>query len=78
MADLRARLHSASYRRFFSRFVPQREQGIVFKQFDVLYKPANGNGAAGDYPLASRPVKLPLDEMAINGNLWEQLRAAQV
>ena len=78
MADLRARLHSASYRRFFSRFVPQREQGIVFKQFDVVYKPTNGNGAAGDYPLASRPVKLPLDEMAINGNLWEQLRAAQV
>ena len=78
MADLRARLHSASYRRFFSRFVPQREQGVFFKQFNVVYKPVNGDGEAGDYPLASRPVRLPLDETAINGNLWEQLRAAQV
>ncbi|RZA17870.1 MAG: hypothetical protein EOP02_20885, partial [Proteobacteria bacterium] len=78
MADLRTRLHSASYRRFFSRFVAQREQGIFFRHFNALYKPANGNGAAGDYPLASNPVKLPLDELSITGNLWEQLRAAQV
>lgn len=78
MADLRTRLHSASYRRFFSRFVAQREQGFFFRHFNALYKPANGNGAAGDYPLASNPVKLPLDELSITGNLWEQLRAAQV
>ncbi|MGC3806765.1 hypothetical protein, partial [Enterococcus faecium] len=51
---------------------------VFFKQFNVVYKPANGDGEAGDYPLASRPVRLPLDETAINGNLWEQLRAAQV
>ena len=78
MADLRTRLHSASYRRFFSRFVPQREQGRFFQQFNRLYKPTNGNGAAGDYPLAPKPSKLPLDELRINGNLWEQLRKAQV
>ncbi|WP_448653175.1 NEL-type E3 ubiquitin ligase domain-containing protein [Pseudomonas fluorescens] len=78
MADLRTRLHSASYRRFFSRFVPQREQGIFSQRFNALYKPANGNGASGDYPLAARPVRLPLEEVAISGNLWEPLREAQV
>jgi hypothetical protein len=78
MADLRTRLHSASYRRFFSRFVPQREQGIFFQRFNGLYKPANGNGAEGDYPMASKPVRLPLEEMSIKGNLWTQLREAQV
>lgn len=78
MVDLRTRLHSASYRKFFSQFVPQREQGLFSQQFDRLYKPANGNGAAGDYPLVPQPVKLPLDEMAIHGNLWQQLREAHV
>ncbi|MGE1154669.1 dermonecrotic toxin domain-containing protein [Pseudomonas kitaguniensis] len=77
MAELRDRLHSASYRRFFSRFVPQREQGNFFQRFNTLYKPANGNGTAGDYPLGSR-LRLPLDEVGINGNLWAQLRDAQV
>ncbi|MPR01525.1 hypothetical protein F0169_05210 [Pseudomonas sp. MAFF 212408] len=78
MVELRGRLHSASYRRFFSRFVPQREQGVFFQQFNLLYKPANGNGAAGDYPQVPRPVRLPLDALDINGDLWEQLREAQV
>ncbi|WP_046070684.1 NEL-type E3 ubiquitin ligase domain-containing protein [Pseudomonas synxantha] len=78
MADLRTRLHSLSYRRFFSRFVPQREQGMFFQQFDRLYKPANGNGAAGDYPLAAKPARLPLDELAIGASLWQALREAQV
>lgn len=78
MADLRTRLHSASYRRFFSRFVPQGGQGFFFQHFNRLYKPANGKGAGGDYPLASKPVQLPLDELYVNGNLWEQLRETQV
>lgn len=78
MADLRTRLHSASYRRFFSRFVPQREQGAFFQHFNRLYKPANGNGAAGDYPLAVKPARLPLDELAIGAGLWQPLREAQV
>ena len=78
MVDLRTRLHSASYRRFFSRFVPQREQGRFFQQFNRLYKPTNGNGAAGDYPMAAKSVRLPLDELRIDGLLWESLRKAQV
>ncbi|AZE70857.1 hypothetical protein C4K00_0600 [Pseudomonas synxantha] len=78
MADLRTRLHSLSYRRFFSRFVPQREQGVFFQQFNRLYKPANGNGAAGDYPLAAKPARLPLDEQLIDTRLWQPLREAQV
>ncbi|AZE59026.1 MULTISPECIES: NEL-type E3 ubiquitin ligase domain-containing protein [Pseudomonas fluorescens group] len=78
MADLRTRLHSLSYRRFFSRFVPQREQGVFFQQFSRLYKPANGNGAAGDYPLAAKPARLPLDEQLIDTRLWQPLREAQV
>ena len=78
MADLRTRLHSASYRRFFSRFVPQREQGVFFQQFNRLYKPANGNGADGDFPLASKLPRLPLDEQVIGASLWERLRAAHV
>ncbi|CRM65332.1 NEL-type E3 ubiquitin ligase domain-containing protein [Pseudomonas sp. 44 R 15] len=76
MVDLRTRLHSASYRRFFSSFVPQREQGVFFKQFDALYKPSNG--AAADYPIKPRAARLPLAQMEISGNLWEQLRQAQV
>lgn len=76
MVDLRTRLHSASYRRFFSSFVPQREQGVFFKQFDALYKPANG--AATDYPIKPGAARLSLAEMEISGNLWEQLRRAQV
>ncbi|AZE54828.1 hypothetical protein C4K03_2673 [Pseudomonas synxantha] len=78
MADLRTRLHSASYRRFFSRFVPQREQGVFFQQFNRLYKPANGNGAAGDYPMQSSPARLPVDELAISADLWKPLREAHL
>ncbi|NVZ81982.1 hypothetical protein HX836_09260 [Pseudomonas yamanorum] len=78
MADLRTRLHGVSYRRFFSRFVPQGDQGRFFRQFNLLYKPANGNGVAGDYPLAATPKRLPIEETGVNGNLWEQLRKAQV
>ncbi|SDK77940.1 C-terminal novel E3 ligase, LRR-interacting [Pseudomonas libanensis] len=78
MADLRTRLHSASYRRFFSRFVPQREQGLFFQHFNRLYKPANGDGAAGDYPMQPRPARLPLDELAISADLWKPLRDAHL
>ncbi|WP_338510437.1 DUF6543 domain-containing protein [Pseudomonas trivialis] len=79
MIDLRARLHSASYRRFFSRFVPQREQGRFFQQFNKRYKPSNGNGAAGDYPLASDAAKLSLEARTISAStLWVSLRETQV
>ncbi|WP_438868183.1 NEL-type E3 ubiquitin ligase domain-containing protein [Pseudomonas sp. L1(2025)] len=78
MVALRARLHSGDYRRFFSRFVPQREQGAFFQRFDTLYQPAGGGNGAADYPLQSRPVKLPLADVAIDGDLWEQMRDAHV
>lgn len=35
MNDLRARLHKVAYRRFFSRFVPVREQGAFFSTSTV-------------------------------------------
>ncbi|MHC8322597.1 NEL-type E3 ubiquitin ligase domain-containing protein [Pseudomonas sp. GB2N2] len=73
MADLRARLHSAAYRRFFSQFVPMRQQGLFFGHFNKLYKP-DGAGNQADFPVQSRPTKLPLDEVLINGDLWLQLR----
>ncbi|WP_438868181.1 NEL-type E3 ubiquitin ligase domain-containing protein [Pseudomonas sp. L1(2025)] len=72
MVDIRTRLQSASYRRFFSRFVPQRDQGGFFNQFNKLYRPANGATNEGDYPLQPQPKRLPIREMAITGNLWEQ------
>lgn len=72
MVDLRMRLHSASYRRFFSRFVPQREQGSFFGQFNQLFRPANGSTNGGDYPLQPKPKQLPLSDTLIKGNLWEQ------
>ncbi|VVO47756.1 hypothetical protein PS838_00130 [Pseudomonas fluorescens] len=78
MVELRTRLHSASYRRFFSRFVPQREQGVFFQRFNALYQPASGAGAASDYPLQPTPAKLPLGEVIVAGNLWKQWRQAHV
>ncbi|KAA8560327.1 putative E3 ubiquitin-protein ligase ipaH7.8 [Pseudomonas extremaustralis] len=76
MADLRTRLHSASYRRFFSRFVPQREQGVFFKQFNRLFQPTDGTPSSADYPLKPEPGRVPLREAPITGNLWEQLSKA--
>lgn len=78
MADLRMRLHSVSYRRYFSRFIPVREQGVFFRRFNTLYQPADGVDANLDYPLQSRLPRLPLDEQAISVNLWTQLRQARL
>lgn len=72
MADLRSRLHSASYRRFFSRFIPQREQGAFFKQFNRLYQPASNGNPATDYPLKPEPARLRLEETPLTAALWEQ------
>ena len=77
MADLRARLHSVAYRRYFSRFIPAREQGTFFQQFNRLYRPTDG-ATSVDYPLAARLPRLPLDDVPISGNLWARLRQAQV
>ncbi|KAF1029512.1 MAG: E3 ubiquitin-protein ligase SspH1 [Pseudomonas sp.] len=68
MDDLRTRLYSASYRQFFSRFVPQRQQGVVFGQLRLLYQP--GGDPQANYPPQARPVKLPVGEVAIDADLW--------
>ncbi|KRP58378.1 leucine-rich repeat-containing protein [Pseudomonas trivialis] len=70
MADLRMRLHSASYRRFFSSFVPAREQGAFFGQFNQRYQPADQSDASLDYPLQPNPERLSLGESAVTDTLW--------
>lgn len=77
MAELRARLHNGAYRRFFSQFIPLRQQGIFFAQLNQLYNPAHLDHQA-DYPLRDKPAKLPLDETYIEGNLWKQLRLKSI
>ncbi|MGY2272162.1 hypothetical protein HX893_14130 [Pseudomonas reactans] len=78
MADLRTRLHSASYRRFFSRFIPVREQGAFFRSFNTLYRPADRSDSNSDYPLKASLPRLPVQEAKIIGSPWEQLRQAHV
>ncbi|MCU1763795.1 hypothetical protein NTD84_29290 [Pseudomonas sp. 14P_8.1_Bac3] len=73
MADLRTRLHSAAYRRYFSQFVPLRQQGIFITQLSELYNTKNV-GIQWDYPLGAKPVNLPMGEVPIEGDLWTQLR----
>ncbi|ASV36425.1 hypothetical protein CI807_09605 [Pseudomonas sp. NS1(2017)] len=76
MADLRTRLHSVSYRRFFSRFISKREQGNFFKQFNRLYQPAGNDDATLDYPLQPNPGHLRLDDSPLWGNVWERMANA--
>lgn len=76
MVDLRTRLHSVSYRRFFSGFIPKRDQGKFFKQFNRLYQPTGNDDATVDYPLQPNPARLRLDESYLWGNLWERMANA--
>ncbi|NWF14020.1 hypothetical protein HX785_09980 [Pseudomonas reactans] len=78
MADLRTRLHSVSYRRFFSRFIPKRDQGVFFKQFNRLYQPAGNDDATVDYPLQPNPGRLRLDDRYLWGNTWERMANAYI
>ncbi|WP_433738457.1 NEL-type E3 ubiquitin ligase domain-containing protein [Pseudomonas putida] len=73
MEDLRTRLHSSAYRHFFSQFIPQRQQGVFFTQFNRLYNPTSLDSRT-DYPMQVWPASLPLDEVSIDGDLWKQLR----
>ncbi|MHC8364988.1 NEL-type E3 ubiquitin ligase domain-containing protein [Pseudomonas sp. ZT5P21] len=73
MVELRARLHKSDYRRFFSQFVPMRQQGIFFAKLNQAYKPSDV-GPQADYPLKPKPAKLPMDEAPIKGDPWQQLR----
>ncbi|NUT73962.1 hypothetical protein HNO86_02775 [Pseudomonas sp. C1C7] len=77
VADLVARLHKGDYRRFFSRFIPMRQQGVFFSQFNTLYQPS-GLTPQSDYPLQSKPVNLPVGGASIEGDLWQQLRQRAV
>lgn len=77
MAELRTRLHSGAYRRFFSQFIPVRQQGLFFAQFNTLYQPS-GLSAQSDYPLQATPKTLPVDEASIGGDLWGQLRQRSI
>lgn len=73
VADLVTRLHKGDYRRFFSRFIPMRQQGVFFSQFNKLYQPS-GLTPQSDYPPQSTPVNLPVGTASIEGDLWQQLR----
>ena len=77
MGDMRTRLHSVEYRRFFSRYVPLRHQGTVFEQFNRLYRPT-GVSSSVDYSLSASPARLPLDEVPVVGNLWHYWRQGQI
>jgi hypothetical protein len=78
MAELRRRLHGIAYRRFFSRFVPLRQQGAFFKQFNRFYRPSSQASDQADYPLKSSLRNLPMDNSPIPGDLWEALRLRQL
>jgi hypothetical protein len=78
MAELRRRLHGNAYRRFFSRFVPLRQQGAFFRQFKHLYQPSPAVDDQADYPLKSSLRHLPMGTIPIPGDLWGSLRLRQI
>ncbi|NUT80534.1 NEL-type E3 ubiquitin ligase domain-containing protein [Pseudomonas brassicacearum] len=78
MVELRRRLHGLQYRRFFSRFVPLREQGAFFERFNRLYQPSSQTDQQADFPLASQLRNLPMETLLIRDALWEKLRREQV
>lgn len=77
MIDLRARLHRANYRQFFSRFVPVSEQSRFFRKLQLLYAPS-GSGPQDDYPLQADPADLRLRDFGFPGPLWAQMRQSQM
>jgi hypothetical protein len=78
MAELRRRLHSGAYRRFFSRFVPLRQQGAFFRQFKHLYQISPMADDQADFPLKSSLRNLPMGTEPIPGDLWGSLRLRQI
>lgn len=78
MVELRRRLHGLQYRRFFSRFVPLREQGAFFEHFNRLYRPSSQTDQQADFPLASQLRNLPMEALLVRDALWEKLRHEQV
>ncbi|NWA03033.1 dermonecrotic toxin domain-containing protein [Pseudomonas gingeri] len=51
MIELRTRLHGAGYRRFFSRFIPIREQAAFFSALKKRLDPADRHDMWDDYRL---------------------------
>ncbi|WP_024617359.1 NEL-type E3 ubiquitin ligase domain-containing protein [Pseudomonas kilonensis] len=78
MVDLRRRLHGIAYRRFFSRFVPLRQQGAFFEQFNHLYQSSTEADDQVDFPLKSSLRNLPMATAAFPEPLWESLRLRQI
>ncbi|MBV4498919.1 hypothetical protein HU715_026625 [Pseudomonas sp. SWRI12] len=78
MADLRRRLHGIAYRRFFSRFVLLRQQGLFFEQFNQLYQPSEEADDQVDFPLKSSLRNLPMETAGVPSPLWESLRLRQI
>ena len=78
--DLKARLHTSAYRRFFSRFVPQRSQGDFFRSLGRQLDPSETYSQAEDYiPIPNqRRVRLSTGETSVQGDLWEYLRQERV
>jgi hypothetical protein len=79
-ADLKARLHTSAYRRFFSRFVPQRSQGDFFRSLGRRLDPSETYKQAQDYtpiPNQSR-VRLSIGEKVVPGDLWTYLRQERI
>ncbi|WP_103309837.1 MULTISPECIES: NEL-type E3 ubiquitin ligase domain-containing protein [unclassified Pseudomonas] len=78
MVELRRRLHGSAYRRFFSRFVPLRQQGVFFRQFKHFYQTSPTADDQADYPLKSSLRNLPMGTTPIPGDLWGSLRLRQI
>ncbi|SDA93168.1 C-terminal novel E3 ligase, LRR-interacting [Pseudomonas sp. NFACC15-1] len=78
MVELRRRLHGSTYRRFFSRFVPLRQQGVFFRQFKHFYQTSPTADDQADYPLKSSLRNLPMATAPIPGDLWGSLRLRQI
>ena len=78
MVELRRRLHGIAYRRFFSRFVLLRQQGVFFEQFNHLYRPSEEADDQADFPLKSPLRNLPMETLAVPEPLWESLRLRQI
>ncbi|WP_339478456.1 NEL-type E3 ubiquitin ligase domain-containing protein [Pseudomonas sp. RL_5y_Pfl2_73] len=78
MAETRRRLHGITYRRFFSRFVPLRKQGVFFEQFNRFYQPSEQAEDQVDYPLKPNLRRLPMGTSPIPAPLWESLRRRQI
>ncbi|SFB42805.1 Leucine rich repeat-containing protein [Pseudomonas sp. NFIX10] len=78
MVELRRRLHGSAYRRFFSRFVPLRQQGVFFRQFKHFYQISPAADDQADYPLRSSLRNLPMTTAPIPGDLWGSLRLRQI